>query len=90
VITVDRPDPLVYASVLQRLRLLWTDADADADEADQITKEIDLIVRLMIHPVRCPTSAHRWAWRPPLGLASGVSDVPAHDRTTVRHSSRAG
>jgi len=58
---VDRADTVVYARVLQRLQTLALGADAVV--AKQISRERALIVRLMVHPVRCPTSAHRWAWR---------------------------
>jgi len=61
-LSVDQPDPAVYASLLQRLHALVTDSDPLV--AEQINQEIELIVHLMVHPVRSPTSAHRWAWRP--------------------------
>jgi hypothetical protein len=52
----NNPDPQVYARLLQRLTALRQSAP------DEIDQEIDLVVKLAVHPVRVPESTHRWLW----------------------------
>jgi len=53
------PDPQVYARLLQRLHTL---RDLVPSSAPLIEQEIDLVVKLVTHPVRVPESTHRWMW----------------------------